>query len=274
MALDNRSVSFRSIGWRGVARHSRNRRGITALDKLDIHRRRPNADIEIAKGIRYSPKHLRGRALRQREIVDRESQLVVHEGVGERAGIGLRNGRVGHTGAAGRRCFQRFEHARRRHGEIDSHANDTAMRAFRTGVVRYDRLGNDAVRYDDHVMRPCPEPGRPPINLHNLAGEPVGERYPVAGSKGAFDIDRETGEHVAKRVLERQSQHDRQDARSRQEGRDRLLEHRADDTDEGEDVDETRRQIRVDAPRMGLPIIGEKCSAKRKVEQALEQPRA
>ncbi len=114
--------------------------------------------------------------------------------------------------------FQRFDHARRCDCEGDLETNDAAMRTRRTAVIRYDGLRSNAVWYNNHVMRPSPQPRSAPINLHDLTGNLIGQGNPISGSEWTFDIDREACEHVTQCILKRQAKDNRQNARRRHEG--------------------------------------------------------
>ena len=116
-------------------------------------------------------------------------------------------------------------HARRR----NAHDQVLQMRFVGTADIGQAELGEKAVRQNDDVVRAGQEMRRPPGAFDDASLRAVAEQDPVADDVGPAERQRDAGEDVTERVLQRQAENDGNHARGGDQRADRNAE------DEGED---------------------------------------
>ncbi len=104
-------------------------------------------------------------------------------------------------------------------------------------------LGHDAVGDGGHVLAIGLDPDRAPVHLHHQALDIVADGDAVADVEGLLDADGDAGEHVGQGVLQRQAQHDGDDAGGGQHPLHRQAQHRVQHDQGGGDVDHPRHQV-------------------------------
>jgi hypothetical protein len=160
-------------------------------------------------------------------------------------------GRLGEQGAgAGGRANRREEHAagpRRRYGVVEADPDLEAGGRGRLRVVRDLAAADRAVRQDDDVRLFRLDPGRPPVDLDDAAGDTIRprglDRDPVVGPVGVVEIDGDAEEDVEDHAAQGDAEHDADDAGRRPEARDRVTEHEGDDRGGGDRVDQGGAEV-------------------------------
>src|SRR5262249_43783486 len=110
------------------------------------------------------------------------------------------------------------------------------------------RSGNIAVRHNDALSSRGEEMRRSPINLDDPPFDAAVQGDPVANVNGAFDIESDAGEQVAKRALQCKTENDGDYAGSRQQAGDGKIEDEPGNSENNTDVNRTGQKFRCELP--------------------------
>jgi len=117
------------------------------------------------------------------------------------------------------------------------------MAARRKIVVGHPDLRHHAVGDHHEIARAVLDPGGAPVDLDDQPLPLSRDGNPIARPERQFDVQRQAGEQVAQGALQREAEHDRQDAGGGDEAGHRLPEHEGGDTEQRQEIDQRRQQI-------------------------------
>ena len=160
--------------------------------------------------------HLVARRLVALVILDPEAGAVGDRRTVERAEHDVGRRRLQRARRVGERLADRRLHRVRRRQVARADLDLDPRRRRRLRVVRDRFLRHDVVRHDDEVAGLGAQLRRAPGDFGDAPLE-LADANPVADVERLLALDRQPGERVAQRVLQREADHDRADRRGRQQ---------------------------------------------------------